>query len=475
MPVALLLAVLAFRNITVVDVNGARASTTVVVNNGRIVSVDKDARLPAGATIVEGKGKFLIPGLWDMHVHLWEKDPMAGLYLAAGVTGIRDMGSNITRTRSLLTDINAGKCAGPLIYTSGSPVDGPDSGLTQAPVIKVSTPEDARQAVDTVERSTADFVKVLSTMSEDAYVALAQRARVVRMPFAGHLPEAVSAWAAVEARQKSIDHLFGMALSCSWDEARLRKDRAEAIAAKDYARLREIRKRTYATYTPALANQLFRQMARMGVWQVPTLSLRKRLALMDLDRLTEAPEIQYVPADIRKTWQDPREDLRKVSEEQLKNFQEDYAFHAKLVGDMVRAGVGILAGTDTGDPYVVPGFALHDELEYLVGAGFTSDQVIGWATIQAARYFGVEDSYGTIDKGKIADLVLLAADPLADIRNTRQIAAVVHRGKLLDRSCLDTLLTGKPAPCAFVSLPAKPAPSSAPRPASSRKRRSRTR
>jgi hypothetical protein len=455
---AFLLAVLAFRNVTVVDVNGARPGYTVVVNDGRISALGSGVKVPAGAKVIEGKGKFLIPALWDMHVHLWEKDPMGGLYLAAGVTGIRDMGSDLARTRALRTEIDAGRAAGPTIFTPGPPVDGPDSRLTMSPVIKVTTPEDARRAVDTVEKNMGDFVKILSTMSEDAYFSLAQRARVVRMPFAGHLPEEVSASDAINARQKSIDHLFGMALSCSYDETRLRRERKEAIEKKDYAMLREIRTRTYATYSTSLANEMFRRMARMGVWQVPTLTLRRRMALLDLDRLAEAPEMKYIPEAIRKSWTDPREDLKKASNEQIQNFREDYDFHAKLVSAMQRTGVGILAGTDTGDPYVVPGFSLHDELEFLVESGLTPDQAIASATIQPARYFALEDSYGTVDQGKIASLVLLDADPLADIKNTRRIAAVVHRGKLLERNCLDTLLKGRPAPCAFAPAIVKPPP-----------------
>lgn len=444
-----LLAVLAFRNVTVVDVNGARPGTTVIVSDGRIAAAGTSVKVPAGAKVIEGKGKYLIPALWDMHVHLWEQDAMAGLYLAAGITGIRDMGSDLSRTMALRAGIDAGRAAGPTIYTSGPPVDGPDSKLNASPVIKVRTPEEARQAVDKVEKDSADFVKVLSTLSEDAYFALAQRARVVRMPFAGHLPEDVTAWDAVDARQKSIEHLFGIALSCSYDEKTLRRERKEAIANKDYAKLRTIRSRTYSTYNPGLANDLFRRMARMGVWQTPTLTMRKRLALIDLDQLAGARELKYVPEAIRKSWTDPREELGKASAEQIQNFREDYDFHAKLVGAMQRSGVGILAGTDTGDPYVVPGFALHDELIDLVAAGLTTGQAIASATILPARYLGIEDSYGTVDRGKVASLVLLNADPLADIRNTRRISAVVHRGKLLDGECIDTLLKGKKSPCAL--------------------------
>jgi imidazolonepropionase-like amidohydrolase len=421
---------------------------------------------------VDGTGKFLIPGLWDMHVHLWESDPMLGLYLANGVLGVRDMGSDIQRTRGLRAEIAAGRRAGPLIYTPGPMLDGPDSAIARGAVIKVSGPEEGRRAVDTVDESLADFVQVMSELSLDSYEAIAQRARVRRIPFAGHLPEAVPVTVAIYARQRSIEHLFGLALACSLEETLLLKRRAEAIAKKDYAALREIRDRAYATFNPAIAVEVFRQMARYGVWQTPTLTQRKRLSLMGLDELTSAPELKYVPEAIRSGWRDPRETLNKATPEQLANFRKDYEFHRKLLSYIRSSGTGILAGTDTGDAYVVPGFALHDELAQLVDAGLSPAEALASATVQPARYFGIEAEHGTLERGRIANLVLLEGNPLDDIRNTRRIAAVVQKGRLLPRKCLDSLLGGKQDACAFVASPAAPAPAPVKRRSPARKRAS---
>jgi hypothetical protein len=446
---------LVIRNVTVVDANGARPRSNVLIRNGRIAAAGTTAA--RGAQTVDGRGKFLIPGLWDMHVHLWESDPMAGLYVANGVLGVRDMGSDIRRTRELRTEIEAGRRAGPLIYTAGPMLDGPDAATGKGPVIKVDGPEEGRRAVDRVDESLADFVEVLSEVSLDAYEAIAQRARVRRIPFAGNLPEAVPATVAINARQKSMEHLFGLAVACSLEETHLRKLRADAIAKKDYAALREVRNRTYATFNPAIATELFRYMARYGVWQTPTLTLRKRLSLMGLEELTSAPELKYVPEPIRSGWKDPRDDLKKATPEQLANFREDYEFHRKLIPYMRSAGTGILAGTDTGDAYVVPGFALHDELVLLVEAGLSPAEALASATVQPARYFGVEESYGTVERGRIANLVLLDANPLDDIRNTRRISAVIQKGRLMSRKCLDRLLEGRQDPCALVAAPRSPA------------------
>ncbi|HYO81485.1 MAG TPA: amidohydrolase family protein [Bryobacteraceae bacterium] len=448
---------LVIQNVTAVDANGTRPNVTVLVRDGWISSAGPGVRVPQGARVVSGKGKFLIPGLWDMHVHLWEKEPMVNLYLATGVLGLRDMGSDLPRTRALRTEIAAGRVPGPaLIYTSGPPVDGPESNLTQTKVITVADSEAARRATDTVDEGLADFVKVMSSLSEDAYLALAQRARVRRIPFAGHLPEAVDVSTAIDARQKSIEHLFGMALAGSLEEPTLRRRRAAAIAKNDFAALHEVRDRTYATFNPAIAAEIFRRMSRFGVWQTPTLGLRKRLSFIGLDDTVNARELRYVPAAVRDGWQDPRVEGRKASAEQLTSFREDYEFHRRLVGHMYRAGTGILAGTDTGDAYVVPGFALHDELHLLTEAGMTTHDALGAATLQPARYFGLEDRHGTVAVGRAANLILLDADPSADIRNTRRIAAVVAKGKLLERPCLDRLLTDKNEKCGLAADQAEP-------------------
>lgn len=462
---------LAIRNVTVVDVNGARPRLNVLIGGGRILAVGSPIR--PGTRTVDGTGKFLIPALWDMHVHLWETDPMFGLYVANGVLGIRDMGSDLKRTRQWRTEIAAGRMAGPLIFTPGPLVDGPGSEVTKAPVITAAGPEEGRRAVDTVDEALADFVKVMSSLSADAYDAIAQRARVRRIPFAGHLPEDVPASVAVDARQKSMEHLFGIALACSPEETSLRKGRADAIAKRDYAALRQIRERTYKTFSPAIANELFRRMARYSVWQTPTLTLRKRLSLMDLEKLTSAPELRYVPPAIKAAWRDPRDDLKKATPEQLANFVEDYEFHRKLIPHMRSAGTPLLAGTDTGDAYVVPGFALHDELVLLVDAGLSPAEALAAATVQPARYFGLEDTQGTVERGKTANLLLLEGNPLDDIRNTRRIAAVVQKGSLLDRKCLDGLLEGRQSACALVADPKPPTPAAGKRRPAKRKRTTR--
>jgi hypothetical protein len=464
------------RNINVVDVDSGtiRRGVNVVVT-GEIVSAVGPSQLPAVS--IDGTGKYLIPGLWDMHVHLWEKRSMFGMYVANGVLGVRDMGSDFARTKAWRGEIDAGRIIGPRVYTPGSPIDGIGPENPKMQVVRARSADEARRAVDVLDTQGSDFIEVLSTLSRDSYFALAQRARVIRAVFAGHVPESVTVSQAIDARQKSIEHLFGMALACSSEEPELRDARLLAIDSKDNAELARIRQRTYDTFSESRATELFRRMARFDVWQTPTLMVRKRLALIGIDELFNAPDAGQVPADVRLAWRDPREDLEKTTPEQLERFRRDFEFHQRMVALMQRNGVGLLAGTDTGDPYILPGYSLHDELELFVQSGLTPAQSLRTATINPARYFGIEGQAGSIARGKRADLVLLNANPLDDIRNTRKISAVIIRGRLLDRKQLDRLVKENDARWQDNSPSSKatPDPRLAKRRGSSKKRVSRTR
>ena len=262
-------------NVNVVDVEtGTVRKSFVRVTNGVIAAI-----APAGPKgTVNGSGKYLIPGLWDMHVHLWEKRPMLGMYVANGVLGVRDMGSDLARTQRWRADVETGQAIGPRIYTPGSPLDGPSRSNPKMPVITVTSAEQARRSVDTLDQQGVDFIKVLSSLTRDAYFSLAQRARVIRATFAGHVPEGVTVSQALDARQKSMEHLFGIALACSTEEVALREARLLAIQSNDAEGLAKIRTRTYETFSEHRAIELFKRMARFDAWQTPTLTLRKRLS-----------------------------------------------------------------------------------------------------------------------------------------------------------------------------------------------------
>ncbi len=293
--------------------------------------------------------------------------------------------------------LRTGKAIGPRIVTPGPPVDGRSSDDPKLPVLVAKTPDEARAAFDQLWDMDVDFVKVLSSLSRDAYFALAEQARHWHMRMEGHLPASVTAWEAIEARQRSLEHLFGVMKAVSTD--------VEALDFLEKCAVREVR-------------------------ISPTLVLWQRMAHTNDAQLVSDPRLKFVPASIRKTWPELKDD--NTYKEQIKGIY-------RLVGLTTRTQVEVLAGTDTGDPWTIPGATLHDELEQLVAAGMAPHQALRAATIAPAKFFE-NDEMGSIEKGKIADLVMLDANPLEDIRNTRRIAAVFSHGKYHSRENLDAIL-----------------------------------
>jgi len=431
------------RNVNVIDVKTGQTLPRrfVLIHGDRIQSIATAARATRGMQVVEGRGKYLIPGLWDMHVHLWYKQNQFPMYLAAGVTGVRDMGSELTQVKRWRSEIKSGELLGPHIETCGPPVDGGPSDDAKLPLVVVRTPAEARVAYDHLEQDlNVDFVKVLSRVPRDAYFALIERARKWGLPVAGHVPEGVSVDEAITARQSSIEHLSGVLLACSSDERKIRPLRLLAIERKDNNAVLNYAERVLVTFDPTKASVLFDRMARFASYEVPTMVMLRRMSYADADELARNPNLKYVPAAIRKTWSDPREIKKTIPEATLALIDRQYERCSWIVEQMQRMGVPIMAGTDTGDPYTFPGYDLHRELQLLVKAGLTPLQALRAATVTPAEYLDADESLGTVAQGKMADLVLLDADPLKDIRNTQKISAVVVGGKYLSKEKLDAML-----------------------------------
>jgi imidazolonepropionase-like amidohydrolase len=392
---------IAVQDVTVIDVASgtARPHMTVVIDEGKISRVGPAASipLPASTRIVPGKDKFLIPGLWDMHVHLYYKEYLP-LFVAFGVTGVQDMGSDFSKVKAWREEIEKGASIGPRILTSGPPVDGGVSNDPKLPLLTARTADQARQAFDQLYKMDVDFIKVLSRLPRDAYFALAEQARHWDLRMIGHIPSSVTAQEAVEARQKSLEHMFGITKSVSTD--------ADAL-------------------------KFFERCTLTGTRVSPTLVLWLRMSHIDDTRLMSDPQLQIVPAAIRDTWPD-------VSDDPSLKVQIWRVY--RLVALAKQAKTEILAGTDTGDPYVIPGAALHDELEQLVMAGLTPRDALEAATLAPARFFDAQKDMGSIEKGKLADMVLLNANPLDNIRNVRQVQAVVSHGRYYSRKDLDAML-----------------------------------
>ncbi len=464
----------AVTHVTVIDMTGAAAkpNMTVVVTGGRITAVGPSDSIspPSAATVVDGTGKYLIPGLWDMHMHStfdrYERTIVLPLEIANGVVGVRDMAGDcfgkcadndtaynpehsptIDLIHKWQRDIAAGTQVGPRMVVGSDMLDGPHPRWDGA--IPIHDTAEARAAVRKEQERGAAFIKVYDGLSRAEYLAIADEAKRRGIPFAGHVPIAVSLADAADAGQVSMEHLIKMEAACS-----SRSAQADALSA---------RMRTHRPPTPAafrvealerltLLNSSFslqacapllQRFVRDHTWQVPTLTvLRGTWYALD-SAFTHDPRRAYMAAADTAWWQGlVRQRSQVFRPGDLAVAKEMFAHYERIVGAMHRAGVGLLVGTDVSNPWVYWGFSLHDELANFVESGLTPMEALQAATIEPARFLGATDSLGTLERGKVADMVLLDADPLADIHNTQRIAAVVVRGQLIDSAGRQRLLDG---------------------------------
>jgi imidazolonepropionase-like amidohydrolase len=421
--------------------SSVQRNKTVVITGDRITSVSDTEKflLPKNARVIDATGQYLIPGLWDMHVHSafgdWfpgGRDIILPLFIANGVTGVRDMGGDIPVLVEWRQEIASGRIVGPRMVISGPMLDAylPNGKLRFPSSIAINTPASAVAAVDSLKAQGVDFIKVQSVISRDAYLAAAAEAHKQGLPIVGHVPDKVRIREVVEAGQKSIEHLMGIFEGCSTDEDRFIKGEGSL-------------KLLLTTQDRQRCDSLITLLAQNQTWQVPTLAWQRGGTFLDQRDLKHDPLDKYVPAYWRDvTW-------RRFSDEMMPDLlrdpltlrQEYFAENLQMVGAMHRAGVLFMAGTDTAPGiYIMPGFSLHDELANFVEAGFTPMESLQTATSNPARFLGMEASLGSVETGKVADMVLLSANPLEDIRNTRKISMVVANGQFLDRAALDQIL-----------------------------------
>ena len=374
---------LAITHVTVIDCTGAAAkpNSTVVIASGRIAAVEasESVSIPSGARVVDGSGKFLIPGLWDMHGHLTDATETAfPLLIMNGVTGVRDMGGELDQIDRWRWEIENGSRVGPHIIRAGPFVDGPKPGVAHR--LTVRTADEARQAVHDLKAKGVDFIKVHNALPPEAFFALMDEARKEHIPVAVHLPKGVSSAEASDAGVASLEHVETMSESAMWRKGATAKTVEQAVE--------EI-------LGPA-GQELFQRFVRNGTWYVPTLVAYERGFVL---------------------WSNDPESLKPRLDIHEKNIE--------IVRRMHKAGVKIMAGSDFSDWAMVPGIDLHNELALLVEAGFTPLEALQAATLNPAKFLGKTDTFGTIQVGRAADLVLLDMNPLEDISHTRKIDAVV--------------------------------------------------
>jgi imidazolonepropionase-like amidohydrolase len=431
---------------------------TVIVRGDRIESVaPAGAALPPGVREVDGRGWFLVPGFWDAHVHYGfipalDHASMSELFIVNGVTSVRDTGGHLEALVHARAAAAAPDAAAPRLFVAGPLLDDPNRVYAGAepgfPDIAtgIATPSAAAAAVDDLAADGVDLVKVYELVPADVFRALVARATLHGLPVTAHPPLALDGFEVAASGIRGIEHLRNLELACARDHARLLEARRAMLRNPEGLPGSELRRRIHAAQRlaafrnedPARCGALIAALARHRVFQTPTLTITSgdaaRLfadpAWRETFRLLPHP----VGAEGRATA------AVRLATPPAELAVAHTAWARAFVPRLHAAGVPIMAGTDTPIGLLTPGFSLHEELTMLVQAGLPAEAVIMSATLRPAEFLGLEDHLGTIEPGKLADLVLLDADPLADIRNTRRIRAVMRGGRLFDRAALDAMI-----------------------------------
>ena len=441
---------LAITNVTVIDAaGGARAGQTVVMRGDTIVSVEGSGPLPEATDVIDGTGRYVIPGLWDMHVHLTYDEAltaaMPGMFLRWGVTSVRDTGGQIARVLPVVEAMNADGAIAPRAHFAGPLLDGDrvvyDGNGRPELGTRVATPEAARAQVDALAALGADFIKIYEMVTPEVFDALVIAAEARGLPIAAHVPLSLRA-REVAPRVGSMEHLRNVELDCARAPEALRATRVRELVRDPSEAGADLRARLHtlqrlpavAAYDAAECDAVLATMT--STIQVPTLRLNSIALSTPFADDGWYDALAGAPAAIAESWSAAGSDWRANPTTPDTTFA---SWSLRLVGDMHARGIPIGAGTDTPINYSLPGYALQTELEMLVRAGLTPLDAIRAATVRPAEFLGLDSEMGRIEPGMRADLVLLSADPLADITNTRRIDAVVTRGRLLTLEALEQL------------------------------------
>jgi imidazolonepropionase-like amidohydrolase len=442
-----------------------REDHTVLIRENRIVAVDTTDKIPIpdDANVMDGAGGYLIPGLWDMHVHsvanvaldmsvrsVAAMDWHFPLFLGWGVTGVRNMNDGtgdltLKLIHSIKRRLASKEMEGPRFVACGPTIDG-DPPIGSNSVV-VHTAEEARAVVDQLADHGADCIKVYENLPREAYFAIMDQAKRRGIPVDGHIPFRMTPVEAADAGQRTFEHVLGMAAGCSTSAEIERKRFAQELASQKGSTshqgvppmvLFHHERALYDTREPVACKETIDAYKRNGVAEAPNIVAYEQVVRAK-EILADSARTRLVPRVILNNWESrvKSEGFLEV-QSTLRPMVSLYAENARLLNE---AGVVLLAASDVGIPAVIPGISLHDELVLLVKeAGLTTIEALRTATINPVRVLGLAESLGTIEPGKLADLVLLDANPFVDIANTQRIRAVIADGRLYRRADLDRLL-----------------------------------
>ena len=444
---------LAITNINVIDVTAdskydARlANQTVVIRENKIAQIGaaNEIEVPESIAVVNGDGMYLVPGYYDMHVHLaWPDDEATNVVLpllfAHGITGVRDMGSDnspprktLGELRQLQSAIQRGELLGPRIVGLCRKIPGRGIGVDRAS-IDPRTEDEGREAARNAALRGVDFLKIYSHLPRAAFFGLMDEAQRIGLPVAGHLPHSVTPIEASNAGIKSIEHARFPAYACgpgydAWRNAVVTYD-AKKTTTRPSSLFRAHQRTLVPNFDEAKCIEILDVFAKNGTWLCPTHTTRK------MDAFASDPEYRsdwrrdFISPDRLSSWDRDLDSTARVSQDTKEHYKAFFRLSLRVTGLAHKRGVPILVGTDCYDTHVFPGFSYHDELQHLQEAGLSPLEILKAATIQAAKFLDIDDEFGDISVGKYADLVLLKKDPLSDIRSASEIHAVVFNGKI---------------------------------------------
>jgi imidazolonepropionase-like amidohydrolase len=425
---------LTITHVTLIDITDGRAQrdTSVTIDGNRITAISRSTEISQkSGQVVNARGQYLIPGLWDMHTHVYFDNTAADgtdlilpLLLANGITGIRDMGSELDPVLRARGEIAAHRLLGPRMIVSGPMLDGPKSQYKAS--IPITTPEDGRKAVAMLKNRGVDFIKTQAGIPRAAYFAIAEESKKQGIEFEGHVPDSIRAAEAVAAGQRSFEHLIGIFEASSPDEDKYLTGKKSPGA-------------FLATWNADREAGIIRLLARNNVWQCPTLFWERGQWLVDAIDYSKDPDLAWAARTwVTKLWPASQKSILKSLDADPLPVREKFVSHElDIIRKLKAANVPFLAGTDTpAGVDVIPGVSLHLELQRFVAVGFTPLEALQTATLNPAKFYNRLTDYGPIQKGRIADLVLLEANPLDDIGNTRKISGVIADGRYISQQDL---------------------------------------
>ncbi|MBT8079518.1 MAG: amidohydrolase family protein [Gammaproteobacteria bacterium] len=441
----------AITNVTLIDaVNGIRPNQNVVFDGDQITAVTSSDTAPDAQRIIDGTGKFLIPGLWDFHVHLTYDDnfieSMPALFLSYGITSVRDTGGLMHKMLPVVEKMRSQDAVAPRVFFAGPLLDGEFvvyDGVSRPEIgVRNSTPGEARATIKELAAQGVDFIKIYEMVSPAVFDAMVETANELGLPIDSHVPLSMRARVAGPSVD-SIEHLRNIEMDCAGNAAELHEARLALLENPDGMPGAELRSSLHSLQRmPAIDSydeeQCDQTLAALeSTMQVPTLRLGAFSLAPPYRRDDWEAALLRIPPTVREDWQAAAVEMAEAPVQEFIDFGEWAMF---LTGRMHARGIPIGAGTDTPILLSVPGYSLHSELEYLVRAGLSPIEALGSATIRPAEFFALQDDMGTIDPGKKADLVLLDASPLRDIANSRKISGVVTKGVFYDRDALMALV-----------------------------------